>query len=76
MSKIQHLEGELLRLKISNAMSSSRFVDCADSHDNGYGSKHGDGVASFCGAKAVDIPGNPLEILVLPKYCGPGIFYF
>ncbi|KAL9330001.1 hypothetical protein ACSQ67_005004 [Phaseolus vulgaris] len=40
VSKIQDLEGELLRLKTSNATNSSRFVDCFDSDDDGYGSKH------------------------------------
>ncbi|CAJ1974022.1 unnamed protein product [Sphenostylis stenocarpa] len=40
VSKIQDLEGELLRLKTSNATNSSRFIDCVDSDDDGYGSKH------------------------------------
>ncbi|XP_052726740.1 kinesin-like protein KIN-4C [Vigna angularis] len=40
VSKIQDLEGELLRLKTSNATNSSHFVDCFDSDDDGYGSKH------------------------------------
>ncbi|XP_029126715.1 kinesin-like protein KIN-4C [Cajanus cajan] len=40
VSKIQDLEGELLNLKTSNATNSSRFVDCADSDDDGYESKH------------------------------------
>ncbi|KAJ1424769.1 P-loop containing nucleoside triphosphate hydrolase [Sesbania bispinosa] len=60
VSKIQILEGELLRLKTSNATSSSRFVDSADSDDDGYGSKNalfdrGDEFPSDCDAKAVDI---------------------
>ncbi|KAG5034478.1 Kinesin-like protein KIN-4C [Glycine soja] len=40
VSKIQNLEGELLCLKTSNATNPSRFVDCAGSDDDGYGSKH------------------------------------
>ncbi|XP_027354543.1 kinesin-like protein KIN-4C isoform X2 [Abrus precatorius] len=60
VSKIQGLEGELLRLKTSNATNSRHFVDCADSDDDGYGSKHalfarGNGFSSDCDAKAVDI---------------------
>ncbi|XP_027927136.1 kinesin-like protein KIN-4C [Vigna unguiculata] len=40
VSKIQDLEGELLQLKTSSATNSSHFVDCFDSDDDGYGSKH------------------------------------
>lgn len=58
----------MLRLKTSNATSSSRFVACADFDDNGYGSKNalfgrGDEFLSDCDAKAVDIPGSTLENL-------------
>ncbi|TKY74442.1 Kinesin protein FRA1 [Spatholobus suberectus] len=66
VSKIQDLEGELLCLKTSNITNSSRFVDCADSDDDGYDSKHalfacGNEFSSDCDAKAVDISDNEME---------------
>lgn len=64
VSKIQDLEGELLRLKTSNATSSRRFVDF---DDDGYGSKNAlfkhDEFSSDCDGKAVDISGSTLENL-------------
>lgn len=65
--KIQDLEGELLHLKTSNATNSSHFVDCADSDDDGYGSKHdsfarGIVFSSDCDVKGVDISDSALGI--------------
>ncbi|KAK7410465.1 hypothetical protein VNO78_01265 [Psophocarpus tetragonolobus] len=67
VSKIQDLEGELLRWKTSNATTSSLFDDCADSDDDGYESKHslfarGNELSSDYGVKVVDISDSALEI--------------
>ena len=61
MSKIQDLEGELLRLKTSKIPNSSRFVDCVDSDDD----ESGNEFSSDGNAKAVDLPGSTLENLFL-----------
>lgn len=68
VSKIQNLEGELLRLKTSNTMNSRQFVDYLDSDDDGYRSKNGlfacgNDFSSDCDAKAADIPGSTLDNL-------------
>jgi len=73
VSKIQDLEGELLQLKTSSATNSSHFVDCFDSDDDGYGSKHAlfaPGLfTSDCDVKAVTISGySALGISFC--YCG------
>ncbi|KAK7311684.1 hypothetical protein RJT34_09974 [Clitoria ternatea] len=59
VSKIQDLEGELLRLKTSNVTNSRCLVD-SDYDDDGYGSKHalfghGNELSSDCDSKAADI---------------------
>ncbi|XP_061372067.1 kinesin-like protein KIN-4C [Gastrolobium bilobum] len=63
VSKIQELEGKILRLKASHAANSSRFVDCVDFDDDGYGSKNAlfapdNEFSSDCDSKAVDITGE------------------
>ncbi|KAK7351230.1 hypothetical protein VNO77_10526 [Canavalia gladiata] len=60
VSKIQDLERELLRLRTSNATNSGGFVDCADSDDDVYGSKHAlftrdNEFSSDCDAKTADL---------------------
>ncbi|KAI9097958.1 hypothetical protein K1719_025729 [Acacia pycnantha] len=60
VSKIQELEGELLRLKSLNNKKSSRYADWVDEDDDGFRSKNalfacGNGYSSDCDAKAVDI---------------------
>ena len=68
VSKIQDLEGELLRLKNSNNTKSSRFVDWVDLDDNGFQSRNaifacGNEYSSDCDAKAEEIPGSILEFV-------------
>ncbi|XP_028802081.1 kinesin-like protein KIN-4C [Neltuma alba] len=60
VSKIQELEGELLRLKSLNNKKSSRYVDWVDGDDDGFRSKNaifasGNEYSSDCDTKAVDI---------------------
>lgn len=67
MSKIQDLEGELLRVKNSNAKSSN-FIDWADSDDSGFQPKNGlfacdNEYPSDCEVKSVDITGSILEAI-------------
>ncbi|OIW16560.1 hypothetical protein TanjilG_17733 [Lupinus angustifolius] len=59
VSKIQDLEGELLRLKNSN-VKSSHFIDWAESDDGGFRSKNavfacGNEYSSDCDTRSVDI---------------------
>ncbi|KAK7385390.1 hypothetical protein VNO78_31107 [Psophocarpus tetragonolobus] len=65
VSKIQDLEGELQRLKNSNAKS-RHFVDWVDSDDSEFQSKNalfggGNGYSSDCDAKSVDIITDDME---------------
>ncbi|XP_041019613.1 kinesin-like protein KIN-4C isoform X4 [Juglans microcarpa x Juglans regia] len=60
VTKIQDLEGELLRFKSSNDSKSSRFVDCIDLDDDGFCSKKAlfpctNEYASDFDTKAVDL---------------------
>lgn len=68
VSKIQDLEGELQRLKNSNAKS-RHFDDWVDTDDSGFGSKNvlfacGNEYSSDCEAKSVDIAGRALEVFM------------
>ncbi|KAK7282893.1 hypothetical protein RIF29_12000 [Crotalaria pallida] len=61
MSKIQELEGQLLRFKTSNSANSRRLVDCVDSDYDGYLSKNvlfscGNDFPSDYDAKAGEVP--------------------
>lgn len=63
VTKIQDLEGELLRFKSSNGSKSSRFVDCIDSDDDNFCSKKSlfpctNEYPSDFDTKAVDLSGN------------------
>ncbi|KAJ9166469.1 hypothetical protein P3X46_021220 [Hevea brasiliensis] len=60
VSKIQELEGELLRLKNLSNSKHSRFVDCVDSDDDGFHCKNAsipslNGLSSNSDSKTVDI---------------------
>lgn len=61
VSKIQELEGELLRMKNLNSSKRSRFVDCVESDDDGFRSKNAlfpctNEFSSDYDMKAIDIP--------------------
>ncbi|TXG52671.1 hypothetical protein EZV62_021840 [Acer yangbiense] len=63
VSKIQELEGELLRVKNSHNLKRSRALDCVDTDDDGFQSKNVlfpclNEFSSECDTKAVDIPGD------------------
>lgn len=68
VSKIQDLEGELIRLKRLNNKKSSRFVDWVDEDDDGFRSKNAlfacaNDYSSDCDAKAVNLSGSMLKFL-------------
>lgn len=67
VSKIQELEGELLRLKNLSNSKHSQFVDCVDSDDDGFQCKNASipslsGLSSNSDSKTMDISGNFLEV--------------
>ena len=75
VSKIQDLEGELLRLKNSN-VKPSHFVEWVDSDDSGFRSKNlfacGNEYSSDCDTKSADITGSILDFV--KYYCAVYLF--
>ncbi|XP_010254537.1 PREDICTED: kinesin-like protein KIN-4C [Nelumbo nucifera] len=67
VSKIQELEGELLRLQNLNNRSSSRFIDCLDLEDDGMRSKNAylaslHDIPSVCDGKAIEVSDEIYEV--------------
>jgi hypothetical protein len=74
VSKIQELEGELLRMKNLNSSKRSQFVECVESDDDGFRSKNAlfpctNEFSSDYDMKVIDIPGSICKTLFVVLLC-------
>lgn len=72
VSKIQELEGELLRVKSTHNSKRSRNADSVDTDDDGFRSKNGlfpslNEFSADCDSKVEDISGNIREDYYMKK---------